>query len=311
MSKNRPPLALIAGPTASRKSAVALALAERSGGVIVNADSGQVYKDLPILSAAPSEEDKKRAEHRLYGYLEATEPTSAAEWAARAKAEIEDIQNSGKLPILVGGSGLYINTLLRGIAPVPEIDPEIRKEVRAASVPENLKRLEKLDPASAVRLGPNDSARINRALEVALSTGRPLEHWQKQPREGGIEGEVDLKPIALLPPREWLYARCDQRFGDMMRQGAVREVKQLLQRKLPVNLPIMQTIGVREIARHLLGQIDRRAAAIAGMQATRNYAKRQFTWLRHQVPAEWPTLLEPMRSDESINRALASIHEPA
>ncbi|MEO7634245.1 MAG: isopentenyl transferase family protein, partial [Sphingomicrobium sp.] len=168
-----PPLAFIAGPTASGKSAVALALAEHCGGVIVNADSAQVYRDLPVLSAAPTTAERARAEHRLYGVRDGALPCSAAEWAALARAAIADIHASQRLPILVGGTGLYLRTLLDGIAPVPPIDRQVRAAVRARDVEHNRAELERRDPAAAARLGPADKVRIARALEVVLSSGRP------------------------------------------------------------------------------------------------------------------------------------------
>jgi tRNA dimethylallyltransferase len=281
-----PPLALIAGPTASGKSALALALAERTGGVIVNADSAQVYRDLPVLSAAPTAGELSRAQHRLYGYQDGAEPCSAADWADRARAEIADIHARELMPILCGGTGLYLRTLLEGIAPVPEIDPEIRRRVREASVDENRESLWELDPEAADRLKPADTARISRALEVVLSTGRTLAQWQER-REGGIGEKVRLRPLVLLPPRDWLYARCDERFARMVDQGAVDEVKALLARKLNPNLPVMRGIGVREIAAFLEGDVTLDDAIAAGQQATRRYAKRQYTWFAHQPPEEW------------------------
>jgi tRNA dimethylallyltransferase len=295
MRSANPPLALIAGPTASGKSALALALAERTGGVIVNADSAQVYRDLPVLSAAPSAEEHARAEHRLYGFLDGSQPCSAADWAARARAEVADIHSRGRLPILVGGTGLYIRTLLEGIAPVPAIDPELRKEVRDASVEENRAKLAELDSEAAARLKAGDKARIARALEVVLSTGKPLAYWQRQ-REGGIGQQVALRPVILLPPRDWLYSRCDQRFARMMDQGADEEVKALLACELNPNLPVMRGIGVREIAAYLEGEATLEQAIAAGQQATRRYAKRQYTWFAHQPPADWLRFQEnPLR----------------
>jgi tRNA dimethylallyltransferase len=296
MGPANPPLALIAGPTASGKSALALALAERTGGVIVNGDSAQVYRNLPVLSAAPSAEELARADHRLYGFLDGSVPCSAADWAARAREEIADIHAAGRLPILVGGTGLYLRTLLDGIAPVPEIDPTIRREVREASVEENRRKLVERDPEAADRLRPSDTARIARALEVVLSTGKPLSHWQEQ-REGGIGRSVNLQPIILLPPRDWLYARCDERFARMMHEGAVEEVRALLDRRLDPNLPVMRGIGVREIGAYLAGELTRDEAISAGQQATRRYAKRQYTWFAHQPPAEWPRFREPLDSE--------------
>ncbi|HKC01854.1 MAG TPA: tRNA (adenosine(37)-N6)-dimethylallyltransferase MiaA [Sphingomicrobium sp.] len=282
-----PPVALIAGPTASGKSALALTLTERTGGVIVNADSAQIYRDLPILSAAPTENESARAEHRLFGVLDGVLPCSAADWAEMARREIDDVHAAGRQPILVGGTGLYLRTLLDGIAPVPAIDPNVRAEVRTASVDENYGKLRLLDPDGAERLNPGDSTRIARALEVVVSTGKPLGGWQKQ-REGGIGERVELKPLILLPPRDWLYARCDERFSRMIELGAIAEVEALLARKLSPSLPVMRAIGVREIASHLRGECSLSQAIAAGQQATRNYAKRQYTWFAHQPPDAWP-----------------------
>ena len=280
-------VALIAGPTASGKSALALALAERTAGVIINADSAQIYRDLSVLSAAPSAEDKQRAEHRLYAVTDGTEPCSAADWAEMAKVEIADVHASRRLPILVGGTGLYLRTLVEGIAPVPPIDPEVRRRVRAANAEVNLNKLQKFDPEAAAKLSRNDSARIARALEVVTSTGRTLADWQAR-LEGGIGKHVSLTPFILLPPRPWLYERCDLRFEAMIDGGAIEEVEALLARKLDPALPIMRAIGVREIAAFLAGEIDREEMTRRGRQATRNYAKRQYTWFSHQPPANWP-----------------------
>ena len=289
----KPPVALIAGPTASGKSALALPLAEQADGVIVNADSAQLYRDLRVLSAAPSADDVKRAEHRLYGVADGAAACSAADWAAMARDEIRAVHQRQKLPILVGGTGLYLRTLLEGIAPVPPIDPEIRREVRAAEVEANRNRLQKLDAEAAARLDPGDSNRIARALEVVLSTGKTLGEWQRH-RQGGIVDAITLRPLILLPPRDWLYARCDERFARMVEQGAIEEVEALLRRKLDPRLPVMRAIGVREIAAYLNGEIDREHAIALGGQATRQYAKRQYTWFAHQPPADWPRFTEPL-----------------
>lgn len=288
-------MALIAGSTASGKSTLALELAERTAGVIVNADSAQIYRDLPVLSAAPTEEESASAEHRLYGIRDGAEPCSAAEWAALAIAEIADAHAMGRLPILVGGTGLYLRILLEGIAPVPAIDPGVREQVRGGPVEENRKKLAALDPGAAARLNGSDSARIARALEVVLSTGRTLAEWQSH-REGGIAGHITLLPLILLPPREWLYRRCDERFSHMFDVDAVEEVKRLLARNLPPSFPIMRAIGVREITAFIHGQIGRDEAVARGQQATRNYAKRQYTWFTHQPPADWPRFAAPLDS---------------
>jgi tRNA dimethylallyltransferase len=303
VSKSQPPVALIAGPTASGKSALALNLAEQVGGVIVNADSAQVYRDLPILSAAPRPNELARAEHRLYGVLDGPKACSAADWAAMARREIEDVHASGRLPILVGGTGLYLRTLLQGIAPVPPIDPRIRRQVREASVEKNRERLLQLDSQSAARLNPADRLRIARALEVVLSTGKTLAEWQSR-REGGIGGAVALRPLILLPPREWLYRRCDERFAAMVEGGAAEEVRALLERSLSPDLPVMRGIGVREISAWLSGEASREEAMAAGQQATRRYAKRQYTWFAHQPPQEWPRFREPLE-DRTMAQALA------
>jgi tRNA dimethylallyltransferase len=298
----KPPLALIAGPTASGKSALALELVARTNGVIINADSAQVYADLPVLSAAPSADEMSRAEHRLYGFLDGAVPYSAADWAKRARREIADIHEQGRLPILAGGTGLYVRTLLDGIAPVPPIDDDVRREVRAACVAENRARLVDLDPAAAERLNRADTARIARALEVVVSTGRSLTTWQQQ-REGGIVEDVDLRPVIVLPHRTWLYARCDQRFAQMIAGGAIEEVTALLDRKLDPSLPVMRGIGVREIASFVTGESSLEQAVAAGQQATRRYAKRQYTWFAHQPPADWPRFTDPL-DDATFDQAL-------
>jgi tRNA dimethylallyltransferase len=300
-------VALIAGPTASGKSALALALAEKANGVIINADSAQIYRDLPILSAAPSTEESARTEHRLYGVRGAADPCSAAEWAELAKAEIAEVQASGRLPVLVGGTGLYLRTLLEGIAPIPPIDPAVRRRIREADLNANLTALQEADPEAALRLNPNDRTRIARALEVVRSTGQKLADWQSR-REGGIGGDISLSPLILLPPRPWLYERCDRRFETMVDSGAIEEVQALLERKVDSSLPVMRAIGVREIAAFLAGEIDREEMIARGSQATRNYAKRQYTWFAHQPPADWPRLMRPL--DESTLREALALLEP-
>ena len=303
MAKDKPPIALIAGPTASGKSELALRLAEATGGAVVNADSAQIYRDLPILSAVPSSADLARAEHRLYGIRDGANPCSAADWATLAKAEIASLHEEGRLPILVGGTGLYLRTLLDGIAPVPSIDPAVRAEVRAASVAENLAALMPLDPMAAATLNPGDTTRIARALEVVKSTGRPLADWQKQ-LDGGIGDRIELRPLILLPPRPWLSERCDHRFAAMVEAGAIVEVERLLERKLDPQLPVMRAIGVREITAFLDGELTKAQAIDAGQQATRRYAKRQYTWFSHQPPADWCRFTDPLEG-LAIDRALA------
>ena len=291
-----PPLALIAGPTASGKSDLALRLAKAlhehgRGAVIVNADSAQVYADLRVLSARPSQDEMAGIEHRLFGAWDGAKPCSAADWAAAAKSVIAEVHAAGGVPILVGGTGLYLRTLLDGIAPVPSIAPDIREAVRALPVPEAHAALVREDPARAASLAPADAARISRALEVVRSTGRALAEWQ-QDRSGGIGDMVALHAAVLLPDRSWLYDRCDRRFDAMLDPetdsgGAIAEVEALLARGLDPALPVMRAIGVSEIASYLRGACSLDLARAAGAQATRNYAKRQYTWFRRQPPPEW------------------------
>lgn len=257
--------------------------------MVINADSAQVYGDLAVLSARPSVEDMRGVPHRLFGTWDGAHACSAADWAAAARGEIDAVQAAGGLPILVGGTGLYIRTLLDGIAPVPPIDPAVRNSVRELPVAAAYDALLIEDPERAAALSPADATRIARALEVIRSTGRPLAYWQTR-REGGIGDAVTLLPVVLLPDRKWLYERCDRRFAAMLEQGAVPEVEALLARGLDPALPVMRAIGVREIAAMLCGEATPDDALAAGQQATRNYAKRQYTWLRHQPPAEWQRL---------------------
>ena len=284
-------MALIAGPTASGKSdlAVRLALALREDGresVVINADSAQVYADLQVLSARPTEEEMSGVPHRLFGTWDGAKACSAVDWAEAAKREIAGAHASGAVPILVGGTGLYIRTLLDGIAPVPEIDARIREGVRAMPVEQAYAALQAEDPERAAMLKPADSQRIARALEVIRSTGRTLSVWQ-QHLEGGIGDSVTLDPLVILPERDWLNARCDKRFALMMDNGAVKEVEALLARGLPETLPVMRAIGVPQITGMQRGELSREDAIEAGQLATRQYAKRQYTWLRNQLPAEW------------------------
>jgi len=287
-------VALIAGPTASGKSAIALQLADAladagRGAVIVNADSMQVYRDIPVLSAAPDDEERARHAHALYLEWDGATACSAADWAAKAKLAIAQAHNEEQVPILVGGTGMYLRVLLEGIAPIPEIDPEIREVVRALPTESAYAALQIADPVRAASLAPGDSQRIARALEVVRSTGVTLGDWQ-QAKAGGIAEEIDLSPMVVLPDREWLYERCDQRFESMLASGAIDEVRALVSRDLDPDLPIMRAIGVQEIAQHLIGDTTQEEMIEAGQQATRNYAKRQYTWFRRQTADDWPRI---------------------
>ena len=307
-SPGRKAVALIAGPTASGKSdlavGLALELARRGArGVVINADSAQVYRDLQVLSARPTEAEMRGVEHRLFGAWDGADPCSAADWAAAAKREIENAQLAGAVPILVGGTGLYLRTLLDGIAPVPPIDPAVRERVRALPVAEAYAALQAEDPGRAAALSPGDTARIARALEVVRSTGKPLAYWQGE-RVGGIGGAIALFPAILLPGREWLYARCDLRFARMLESGAIGEVQRLLDRALPGLVPVMRAIGVAEIRGFLEHAWSREEALARGQQATRNFAKRQYTWFRHQPAEEWPRIASESYDVEELFETL-------
>ena len=278
-------LIIVAGPTASGKSALALAIASAFGGTIINADSMQVYRDLRVLSARPDDAALAATPHRLDGILDGAELCSAARWATLAHGEIAAAQAAGRLPIVVGGTGLYLRTLLHGIAAVPEIPEEIREAARArhrAIGGEAFRaELAKRDPVAAARLPAGDGQRLVRAYEVVTATGRTLGDWQR----AGAEGvpRYDSRQFVLLPPRDALYAACDGRLEAMIAAGALDEVRGLMARGLPPEMPILKAVGVPELARHLAGEADLAAAIAAAQQATRNYAKRQFTWFRHQL----------------------------
>jgi tRNA dimethylallyltransferase len=303
-----PKVALIAGPTASGKSALALQLAERFGGTIINADSTQVYRDLRIVTARPSPEEEARAPHRLFGHVDAADTGySAARWAAEARIETDRAVEAGSLPILVGGTGLYLRTLIDGIAPVPEIDPEVRAEVRAMNLSDAYAALTAVDRAEAARLNPADTTRICRALEVVRSTGRPIADWRRE-RVGGIGERIDLIATIMLPPRDWLNERIDRRFVAMVEDGAIDEVATLIDRAdVPIDAPIRRAIGMPELASAALGEIGLDDAIARASLATRQYAKRQYTWFRNQPPQGW-TRTEEKDSFKLIDELAIRLH---
>lgn len=282
----------IAGPTAGGKSALALALAEAVDGVIINADSMQLYAGLPILSAQPDAADLGRAPHRLYGVIDPADACSAARWRDLALAAIETAWAGGKMPLLVGGTGLYFRVLEHGIARMPDIPPSTRQAARAllaAEGPAALhRRLAAVDPDSAARLAPGDSQRLVRAWEVWQATATPLSHWQRQKAEGGLAGRADvaLHRFMLARPRAEIYARIERRLLAMIEQGARDEVARLLARGLDPDLPAMKALGVRPLAAHLAGDLDLEAAIGLAQRDSRRYAKRQWTWARHQC-GDW------------------------
>lgn len=266
---------------------------------IINADASQVYRDLRIVSARPSPGEERRAPHRLFGHVDGAEAYSAAQWAGDARETIAKVRAAWRLPLLVGGTGLYIRTLLDGIAPVPEIDPHVRQEVRALSVVDAYAALASEDPVAVARLSANDTTRVARALEVVRSTGRPIGHWQAE-RKGGVGNDVRLVPMILLPPREWLLSRCDARFDAMLTEGGKEEVAALVARNLDPTLPVMRAIGVREIAGILADPAHAPSLAQQAKIATRQYAKRQYTWFRNQCPDDW-LRIEAQLDNDIIN----------
>ena len=286
---------LIAGPTASGKSALALRLAEalapKGGAAIVNADSMQVYRELPILTARPDVADQARAPHHLYGFRAVDEPCSAGEWAVLAAKTIDEICARGQLPILVGGTGLYFRALTEGIAPIPEIDPDIRAAARhemAQIGPEAFHaRLAGVDAQMASRLRPSDPQRLLRAWEVLQSTGISLAEWQEKPAPPLFSGQV--LHVALMPERAELYAKCDERFEAMLLAGVLREVaafEEMAQaKKLDPELPLFRAVGLAPLRGLLYGALEPDAALVQAQTATRNYAKRQLTWIRNQMIA--------------------------
>jgi tRNA dimethylallyltransferase len=278
---------LIAGPTASGKSALALELAQKTGGVIVNADSMQVYRDLRVITARPTSEEEAQVPHRLYGHVDAAVNFSAGHWVADAAAALAEVRAQNRLPIFVGGSGLYFKALTRGLSAVPPIAPAIREGVRArlerGGVEALHAELAQRDPASAARLKPGDRTRIARALEVVEATGRSLTDWH---REGlpPLLPTGEFNALFLAPDRDRLYASIDARFDAMLKAGAMDEVAALAARHLDPLLPAMKAHGVPALIQHLGGEISLAEAAVLGRANSRQYAKRQFTWFRHQLP---------------------------
>ena len=297
------PVVIVAGPTASGKSALALAVAEALGGTIINADSMQVYRDLAVLTARPGAAELARAPHRLYGVIDAAEACSAGRWRDLALAEIVAAREAGRVPILAGGTGLYLRALLEGLAAVPPVPAALRAEARALHARlggEAFRQaLAARDPEAAQRLAAGDTQRLIRAYEVVTATGRPLADWRRA--QGPASGPPAVA-VLLLPPRAELYAACDARFLRMMARGALAEVEALLARGLDPALPAMRAVGVAELAALLAGRLSREAAVAAAQQATRRYAKRQYTWFRHQLPEHGA--LQKLTLDEQFSESL-------
>ncbi len=284
----RPPVLVITGPTASGKSGFALAVALAYDGTVINADSMQVYRELRVLSDRPTAETEAIVPHRLYGVLPASDPCTAQRWRAWAIEAVDAAHAEGRLPILVGGTGLYLRAFLQGLAPVPDVPEAIRRGVRRLqqeSGREGLNRaLSREDPAMAARLNPDDSQRQARALEVIRATGRSLADWQAEVHPASTA--YDVLTLAALPPRAPLYDQIDARLTWMAEHGGLEEVQGLLDQDLPADLPAMKAVGVPQLARYLRGEACYAHALAKAQQATRQFAKRQLTWLRTQTPKD-------------------------
>ena len=301
---------LISGPTASGKSALALELAEKLRGVIINADSMQVYRDLRVITARPTAKEEQGVPHRLYGRVDAAENYSVGRWRADAMATLETTRRYGRAAIVVGGTGLYFNALTRGLAAVPPIPAEVRESVRARLTNDGVSalhnELRERDPVAAARLMPGDRARITRALEVVLATGRSLLDWHGEGNAAALDAARAAK-IFLMSDRDQLLRRIDARFDAMMLEGALEEVRALAARNLDSELPAMKAHGVPWLIRHLRGESNLEEAVEGAKRDTRQYTKRQATWFRNQLPEFIG--VEPRNAISSIEDQLRKLSE--
>lgn len=310
--KQPPDVVMIAGPTASGKSGLAAALAQAFDGVVINADSMQVYRELSILTARPSPAEMEKVPHRLYGALSGAESCSAGSWRGLAMKEVAAALDAGKLPILVGGTGLYLQGFEQGLNEVPAIPENIRRATRAELAEGGAAalygKLAERDPVMAARLSPNDGQRLARAWEVLVATGRSLAAWQAEAPE---PAPFHFIKLCLLPPREALYAGCDARLAAMLDRGALAEVESLLALDLDPGLPVMKALGVPELAAHLAGEESLESALARAQQATRRYAKRQMTWLRHRFLSNDTKIMviEAQYSESLLPEILAKIRQ--
>ena len=296
---------LIAGPTASGKSALALSLAEQARGSIINTDSMQVYRDLRVLTARPTPDEETRAPHRLYGHVDAAENYSTGRWIADAERILRETAEAGRLPIFVGGTGLYFKALTQGLSAMPPVPAEVRARVRGeaegSSTPELHAKLAAVDPRTAAALRSSDRQRVIRATEIFAATGRPLAEWQEKPGVPILRPEETIA-VFLTPARKDLWQRIDARFDAMLAHGALEEVRRLAERKLDRSLPAMKAHGVPWLIRHLAGEISLEEAAAGGKADTRSYSKRQETWFRHQM-RDW-RWVAPEQAHELLLAAL-------
>ncbi len=303
------PVVVIGGPTASGKSDAAVAVAQAIGGTVINADSMQVYQELRVLSARPDDAMMATVPHRLFGVMPARERCSAGRWRALATEEIDVAHRGGRVPVVAGGTGLYLKALTEGLSLMPEIPPSVTAE--AAGLMDRLgpsafhERLAAIDPAAAGALRPSDRQRLQRAWCVIAHTGRSIVDWQAAPAQAPTSYAFHV--LHLRPPRASVYAACDGRFARMVEAGAVEEVRALAAQALDPDLPAMKAVGVPEILAHLRGEIGRDAMIEAGQRATRRYAKRQYTWFRNQTAAD--QILDAQFSESLLEKFFPKIRQ--
>ena len=281
---------IIAGPTASGKSARALALARELGGVIINADSLQIYDGLSILTAQPSVQEMQDIPHRLYGVLSPQMTMSAMDWRAMALAEIDAALGIGKVPIVVGGTGFYLKTLVSGLSPIPEIPNEVRvlsdDLMDKIGIEDFFLQLKEIDPVIAEKIDPSNRQRLVRAYEVFIHTGKPMSYWQSLPPVN-VRGDLNFITEIIMPDREILYERCNLRFDMMMSDGALQQVRdfddKIMAGHIPFDCALSNALGFKHLQEHVRGEIDLNTAVILSKNETRHYAKRQVTWFKHQM----------------------------
>ena len=300
---SRPSVILLAGPTASGKSRLAIELARRFAGVVINADSMQVYRELRVLTARPGPADERDVPHRLYGHVPAAERYSVGRWLNDVESVLGEVRAASQVPIVVGGTGLYFTALTQGLAAVPAIPAEVRAGLRheTQDVPAEAlhTRLAAVDPEDAAQIRPGDRARILRALDVFAATGRPLAEWKRVAAAPPLVDPASALKIVLSPDRSLLHQRIAERAGRMIQDGAIAEVEALAQLGLDSELPAMKAIGVRMLIDHAAGKLSLDEALAAISTETRRYAKRQMTWFRNQMP-DWSTIGDASALDEAI-----------